>query len=431
MELAHSYAEATLKHQSQNFEIVLLDIQLPDGSGLALIDKLLECCPNRKIIIVTALDSASNGIEAMRLGVFEFLVKPFDAARLYTVIEKALKTSFPISSDRRRSKFIGSSNTMQAVYQMIDSAAESDVSVFITGESGTGKEIAALSIHEQSKRAKEEFHAINCAAIPSELMESEIFGHRKGAFSGALENREGAAEVANNGTLFLDEICEMSLEVQKKMLRFIQTGQYQKVGSDKINKSNARIICATNRDPLKEVQSGRFRLDLYYRLHVIPIHLPPLRDRSHDILLLADYFLFKFSKLEGQDFKSFSDETMQILSAYYWPGNVRELQNVIQNVVVLNKGLRVEKHMLPNSVTDGGRNKISAQSQEKKKSQLIEFESNSNPLLFNRVIPLKESADLIIKRAIEICDGNIQLAAAKLEIAPSTIYRKLKSDYKK
>ncbi|MEQ9009137.1 MAG: sigma-54 dependent transcriptional regulator, partial [Ekhidna sp.] len=291
--------------------------------------------------------------------------------------------------------------------------------------------IAAWSIHEQSKRAKERFHAINCAAIPTELLESEIFGHKKGAFSGAVEDREGAAEVANNGTLFLDEICEMSLEAQKKMLRFIQTGQYQKVGSDKIKKSDVRIICATNKDPLEEVQSGRFRLDLYYRLHVVPIHLPPLRERNRDLLLLADYFLFQFSKQEGREFKSFSEEAMQSLGAYYWPGNVRELENVIQNVVVLNKGVRVERHMLPKAIKNSESNKISPQSIEKEETQLIGSESNSDKFSYNQIIPLKEFEELIIRRAVELCDGNIQAAAAKLKIAPSTIYRKLTSGKQK
>ncbi|PCJ38707.1 MAG: hypothetical protein COA99_11370 [Moraxellaceae bacterium] len=236
---------------------------------------------------------------------------------------------------------------MQQVYRVIGAAAESKATVFITGESGTGKEVCALAIHEKSQRRDNEFVAINCAAIPRDLMESEIFGHVKGAFTGAHAAREGAASLASGGTLFLDELGEMDIDLQSKLLRFVQTGTFKKVGGSKLESVDVRFVCATNRDPLAQVARGEFREDLYYRLHVIPIELPPLRDRGSDALDIARNFLKCFAEEEEKSFVDFSLKTEAILSNYNWPGNIRQLQNVIRNVVVLNEGEQVLPEMLP------------------------------------------------------------------------------------
>jgi two-component system repressor protein LuxO len=244
---------------------------------------------------------------------------------------------------------------MAAVYQVIRSVAASKASVFITGESGTGKELAAEAVHKSSPRAGKEFVALNCAAIPRDLLESEVFGHVKGAFTGATADRVGAAKLADGGTLFLDEIGEMPLEMQVKLLRFVQTGSFSPVGSSRTERVDVRFVCATNRDPMLDVQSGRFREDLYYRLYVVPLELPPLRERGEDVLLIAQHFLSQFSREENRKFRGFTPDAQAALLAYPWPGNVRQLQNAVRNVVVLRRdGEWVDASMLPPPVVRGG-----------------------------------------------------------------------------
>ena len=246
-----------------------------------------------------------------------------------------------------RTGVIGTSPAIQAALQFASRAASSTAPVFLTGESGTGKEVFAEYIHRNSERASAAFIAINCAAIPHDLTESELFGHLKGAFTGAISDRAGAALQADRGTLFLDEICEMPLAAQVKLLRFLQTGQIQRVGSSRIEQSDVRIICATNREPAREVEAGHFRRDLYYRLQVVPIELPRLADRGDDILRLAEYFLDRFAREEGRSALSLSPEARQCLLSHSWPGNVRELQNVLRRAVVLNDGQLISEEMLP------------------------------------------------------------------------------------
>jgi len=306
------------------------------------------------------------------------------------------------------------------VYRIIDAASPSKATVFITGESGTGKEVCAEAIHASGPRAAKAFVAINCGAIPNDLMESEIFGHTKGAFTGASSDRKGAASMADNGTLFLDEIGEMDYDLQTKLLRFIQTGTFQKVGSSKTESVDIRFICATNKDPLAEVAAGKFREDLYYRLHVIPVHLPPLRDRDQDILELANHFLKKFSAEEKKDFQNFSPEVEVILASYQWPGNVRQLQNVIRNIVVLHNHQEVTKEQLPPPID-------TALSDIEVASRTQEIKRLAKPGEDRHSVTIKPLADIereTIERAIELCDGNVPQAAALLEVSPSTIYRK-------
>jgi two-component system repressor protein LuxO len=236
---------------------------------------------------------------------------------------------------------------MRAVYDIIRSVAPSKASVFITGESGTGKELAAEALHKASPRAGKPFIALNCGAIPRDLLESEVFGHVKGAFTGATSDRVGAAKLADGGTLFLDEIGEMPLEMQVKLLRFVQTGTFGAVGSSRLERVDVRFVCATNRDPMLEVQAGRFREDLYYRLYVVPVQLPPLRERGDDVLLVARHFLTQFSREERRRFTGFAPEAERMLMAFSWPGNVRQLQNVVRNIVVLHDGPLVTAAMIP------------------------------------------------------------------------------------
>jgi two-component system repressor protein LuxO len=293
------------------------------------------------------------------------------------------------------------------------------------GESGTGKELCARALHNASPRNKHNFIALNCAAIPKDLIESEIFGHVKGAFTGATASREGAAGLANKGTLFLDEICEMDLNLQSKLLRFIQTGTFNKVGSEKLEQVDVRFVCATNRDPLAEVHAGRFREDLYYRLHVIPINLPALRERGKDIIEIAHFLFDKIAKEEAKSFAGLSPEAERKLLKHSWPGNVRELENLVRNTMVMSRGGLIEPSVLnlPDHVGAISNNQF---------SQHVSGDQNAQNLAYvlsgvEQVKPLWLMEKEYIEQVIELCEDNISKAAVLLDVSPSTIYRKIKS----
>jgi two-component system, repressor protein LuxO len=410
---------------------LLLDLELPDGNGLELIETARAAGLDPAVIVITAHGSVNAAVEAMRAGAHDFLVKPFNAERLITTLRNAL--------ERRRlanivetlgteinkpsfEGFIGADLSMQAIYRVIELAARSRSTVFITGESGTGKEVCAEAIHRRSPRKSGAFVAINCGAVPKELMESEIFGHVKGAFTGATADREGAALRADGGTLFLDELCEMEPALQVKLLRFVQTGAVQPVGGDSTRKVDTRIICATNRDPLAEMEAGRFREDLYYRLHVLPIQLPALRERGGDVLLLARHFLATFSREEGRAFRGFAPDAEARLCAAAWPGNVRQLQNVIRQVVVVHDGELVTADMLPSGI-DAER---PPESERAAASGAIAAsqQPQSQTAASEEIVPLATVERQAIERAITICGGNMTEAAARLGVNVSTIYRR-------
>lgn len=409
-------------------ELVLLDIELPDGNGMDFLAHLMELADPPKVVVMTAHGTSNMAVDAIQKGAADFLTKPFDAARLKVTIANAAEQLLmgrrleALSTPRSEyAGFIGGSRAMQSVYDTIDSLAATNATGFIVGESGTGKELAAEAIHAKSKRAKGEFVAINCGAIPGELMESELFGHVKGAFTGASSQREGAASVANGGTLFLDEICEMDLDLQKKLLRFIQTGTFRKVGSNTLETVDTRFVCATNRDPLVEVREGRFREDLFYRLHVVPLRLPPLRERERDILLIARHFLTYYAAEAEKRFSEFSAATEEQLLSYAWPGNVRQLQNVIQQMTVLHDGNLIEIDMLP----------IDIRERHIQDEDVIDHRPSADASESHDALASRRSIEplwIVERRAIEgaiiACDGNINRAAGLLEVAPSTIYRK-------
>jgi DNA-binding NtrC family response regulator len=416
-------------------DIVLLDIELPDGNGMDFLAEVAASDNAPKVIVMTAHGTSNMAVDAIRLGAFDFLTKPFDAARLKVTLDNAVaqqqlgKKVSELSQGERDHYhgFIGKSPAMQSVYKTIDSLAGSDATGFIVGESGTGKELAAEAIHAASPRSDKAFIAINCGAIPGELMESELFGHVKGAFTGASTNREGAASIADGGTLFLDEICEMSLELQKKLLRFIQTGTFRKVGSNTLEKVDVRFVCATNRDPIKEVREGRFREDLFYRLHVVPVRMPPLRERGDDVLDIARHFLADFAERNNKSFGDFSDEAAELLHRYPWPGNVRQLQNAVQQIVVLNEGERVEADMVPETISAGHLEAVTEEIPD-----AASVATNVSPIASHvsrreQVEPLWLTEKRAIESAIATCDGNVNQAAGLLEVAPSTIYRKLQA----
>lgn len=402
-------------------DLILLDLRLPDMTGMDVLHEVKKSVPDVPVVFMTAHGSIDTAVEAMRHGAQDFLIKPCEADRLRVTVNNAIRKASKLKNDADNLSnqgyqgFIGSSQTMQAVYRTIDSAASSKASIFITGESGTGKEVCAEAIHAASKRGDKPFIAINCAAIPKDLIESELFGHVKGAFTGAATDRQGAAELADGGTLFLDELCEMDLDLQTKLLRFIQTGTFQKVGSSKMKSVDVRFVCATNRDPWKEVQEGRFREDLYYRLYVIPLHLPPLRERGEDVIEIAYSLLGYMSNEEGKGFVRLSPEVIERFNQYEWPGNVRQLQNVLRNVVVLNNGKEISLDMLPPPLNKPMDNQI----------RVIKQDNES--LSAHEIFPLWLTEKNAIEQAIEACDGNIPKAAGYLDVSPSTIYRKLQA----
>lgn len=424
-------------------DLIMLDIMLPDMSGMDILAGLPEH-DRPKVVVLTAHASKEMAVDAIHYGAADFIEKPIDAQRFRITVNNALKlNSLSEKVEKYQSRYengqfcklIGSSAQMQSVYQIISNAAKSKATVFITGESGTGKELCASAVHECSERQKKPFVAINCAAIPKDLIESEIFGHVKGAFTGATNSREGAAGMADGGTLFLDELCEMDLNLQSKLLRFIQTGSFQKVGSEKQEQVDVRFVCATNRDPWIEVQEGRFREDLYYRLYVIPIQLPPLREREHDVIQIAQALFKRISNEEGQQFDGLTEDAKSHLLAYQWPGNVRQLENMIRNTVVMNKAPIINASMFPPFPQSAPSYSPQVQAvQSIQPSTYVPPEVPQAPttssyehLTSADIEPLWVIEKRYIEKAIEACKDNVPKAAALLDISPSTIYRKMKT----
>lgn len=407
-----SHGQALSAAAARDAALVVVD--LPDRGSLDLIDRFVAA--GVLVVATSGAGSVSLAVEAMRRGAIDFVLKPYTpealakrlAPRFAEIAERDVADAEPTaqqSSGFDFGSFVGSSAAMRALYSEIERIAPSRAPVFVMGESGSGKELCAEAVHARSGRAQKPFVALNCGAIPRELMESEVFGHVRGAFTGATEDRPGAVEAAQGGTLFLDEIGEMELALQAKLLRVLQTGEFRRVGEARARQADIRIVCATHRDPQAEVLAGRFRQDLYYRLHVLPIRLPALRERGQDVEALATSFLRRFAEEEGRAFSRFSREAMERLRAHDWPGNVRELQNVIRRAVVLGDGEEVTSEMLPAALgvfrvtpaaaSDGG-----------------------------DIEPFWITERRVIERAITVFGGNTARAAAALELSPSTLYRK-------
>ncbi|MEP0642457.1 sigma-54 dependent transcriptional regulator [Parasphingorhabdus sp.] len=427
-------ASGQLRQDPSGFSAILLDLQLPDGNGLDWLENESDIVARISVIVATADGSINRAIDAMRLGAYDYMVKPLSPARLVTAMRGAAEvtkaarmetTDTPKSTkaDSALQGFIGKSAPMQEVYRQIKNVAHSKATVFITGESGTGKEVCADAIHKSGPRGKKPFVAINCGAIPEDLLESELFGHLKGSFTGAISDRVGAVQAAHGGTLFLDEICEMELKLQVKMLRFLQTGTVQRVGATEPENVDVRIICATNRDPVAEVAEGRFREDLYYRLAVVPIKLPPLRDRGSDISLLANSFLSKFGEEEGKTFEPLTAELSASFESHGWRGNVRELQNLMRRATVMFSGPHLDATIISEFVDPS--------TQISETARLDAMPANvpdkSLPSAgFHALdgMTLDQVERLVVDRAVDQCNGSLTKAAKKLGVSPSTLYRK-------
>ncbi|MBI3653473.1 MAG: sigma-54-dependent Fis family transcriptional regulator [Acidobacteria bacterium] len=350
--------EAGLKQaEREKFEVVLTDLNLPDVDGIELVRRFKELLPESEILVITGYSSVTKAVEATKAGAYYFLEKPVEFQELLLLIDKALERRQQaeeikqlrgrLSTRSSYASIIGSSKAMQDIYEMIEGVAESEANILVIGESGTGKELIANAVHYKSLRAKKPLVKINCSALPKELIESELFGHTKGAFTGAATDKQGLLGQAEGGSLMLDEIGEMPVELQPKLLRVLQERVYYRLGSERAQTANFRLISATNRDPMEAVRDGQLREDLYYRINTIEIHLPPLRQRAEDIPTLADHFLHIYAEKYNRPLPKISQEAYERMFAYHWPGNVRELQNVIERAVLLSKGEILEVASFP------------------------------------------------------------------------------------
>jgi DNA-binding NtrC family response regulator len=343
--------------EGQRFDLALIDWQLPDLNGLELVKRLKEISSETEVIMITGYGSVSKAVEATKAGAFYYVEKPVEFDELMILAAKALERRQQaeeikqlrgrLTSRTSYYNLIGGSKAMQNIYELIDGVAESDANILIVGESGTGKELIANAIHYKSLRAKKQFVKINCSALPKELIESELFGHTKGAFTGATMDKAGLISRAEGGSLMLDEISEMPLELQPKLLRVLQERVFYRIGSEKAQEADFRLISATNRDPRLAVREGHLREDLYYRINTIEVRVPPLRERAEDVQHLAEYFLRQFAEKYQRPVQALSQQTYARLFAYHWPGNVRELQNVLERAVLLCKGGTIDVDDLP------------------------------------------------------------------------------------
>ena len=358
IDFAGTAEEAIAKFRSSLFQLAIVDVRLPGTmSGLDLLSAFLEYRPDTTVIVITAHGTVETAVEAMRRGAFDFITKPVELNLLRQQVQKALehhrlREENRLLKDRLADSgqitgMIGSCTAMQNVFEQIRNIASTEATVFVTGESGTGKELVAHGIHDMSSRRHAPFVAVNLGAMPETLLESELFGHEKGSFTGATRQRPGCFERAENGTLFLDEVTEMSAKSQIDLLRVLETGQYSRVGGDQILFSNARIVAATNKNVLELIDKEQFRVDLYYRLNIIPIHIPALRERREDIPLLVEHFLEHFCQRHQRGLKQFDQQALQTLVQAQWPGNVRQLRNMIERLVVTHSQTTITNADLP------------------------------------------------------------------------------------
>jgi DNA-binding NtrC family response regulator len=411
---AASLQEARQRMGEQRPDVVLLDLMLPDGDGMDLFQDV-ESRDATEVVLITGHASVETSIQALRLGATDYLVKPVNIKQLKAILSRVsrptdLKKEIGVLRDELRSlgrfgRLLGTSDAMQKVYDQIERVAPTAVAVFITGESGTGKELVAQTLHDLSRRHKQPFIAVNCGAISPQLIESELFGHEKGSFTGALYERKGHFERANGGTLFLDEITEMPVELQVKLLRVLEEGSFMRVGAGREIEADVRIIAATNRAPDEAVADGKLREDLLYRLQVFPLHLPPLRERANDVGMLARHFLEELNQAEHST-KAFAPGVLELFGGYHWPGNVRELKNIVQRAYIMADDV-IHANCLP---------------LETDKAKAV-----SGPFFQVRVgSTINEVERRLIMATLQQCGGNREKAAEMLGISLKTLYNRLR-----
>jgi len=414
--VAAESAEAALEiFRAQDFDVVLTDLRMGDLDGMDLLKAIKTFRPDVEVVIMTAFGTIEKAVEAMREGAYDFVQKPLKRPLVVRSVTRAAEKAGLMAENRSlraqieaisgERKLIGTSAAMRRVLETVDQVAQASTTVLVLGESGTGKELVAREIHRRSDRASGPFIAINCAAIPDTLLESELFGHERGAFTGAFARREGRFKLADGGTLLLDEIAELNPLMQVKLLRVLQEGEFERLGGTQTLKVNVRLVASTNRNLKEMVQAGTFRTDLYYRLNVISMTLPPLRERVEDIPILAQHFLVKYSDRNKKDIRLISREASELMMSYDWPGNVRELENTIEHAVVLTRGDTIRAEDLPD---------------------LIASDSSVKQYLTIQLgTPLEEIEQQVIQQTLRITQNNKRLAAQLLGIATRTIYRKI------
>lgn len=409
--LADSGETALKLCQDEFFEVALIDLKMPGMDGIELLSNLKEINPEIQVIVITAHGSIETAVEAMRRGAFHYVNKPVDLEELKINVKKALESQKVLAENRflkeqleekyKDLKIIGESKAIQEVLSTVARVAKTDSTVLIRGESGTGKELVARAIHALGDRASQRFISLSCAAIPETLLESELFGYEKGAFTGATRRKEGRFELADAGTLFLDEIGDLSLETQVKLLRVIETQEFERLGGKETIKVNVRIISATNQDLEKKIKEKSFREDLYYRLNVVSIFIPPLRERKGDILPLVEHFIQKYNQKTGKNIQGITTDAKDILLSYPWPGNIRELENVIERAIVLGRGEAIDKSDLA----------------------YLSFQKTEQ---FPSDFSLKELEKSQILKVLEKTGGNLTQAAELLGIHRNTLRLKMK-----
>ena len=409
-----------LNSLSDNPDLVLLDIMLPDINGNEVLNRIKIKNPQIPVIMLSAQGSVEVALESIRLGAFDYFPKPIDKNRLEPAIRNAIK-HYDLEREVEKLKenltreysfdnIISADKKMQEAFKMVSKVLDNDITVLIEGESGTGKELVARAIHYNGKRKTAPFVVVNCASIPRELLESELFGHEKGAFTGAHVRKIGKFELAKSGTIFLDEIGEMEMALQAKILRVIQQKEFERVGGNEVIKTDVRIISATNRDLKAAVENKNFREDLYYRLSSFPIHILPLRERKGDIVILINHFIEHFNTKLNKNVKGVSKPALKIMYDYDWPGNVRELENTLERCMILSEGDQIEIDSLPANIA----------------SQFKAFSTSSNGVMFGEdspIIPFEKLKEEAIRHALKVTEGNIVEAARKLKIGRATLYR--------
>jgi two-component system response regulator HydG len=412
---AENAIQAIAELERQEFDVVLADLSLPRVSGLELLDRVKKSWPGTEVIVITGQGSIATAVDAIKRGAYHYVTKPFTADEILHLVGQALerrrlvhrkeRLEEELSLARGVHQLVGQSEPIERIRAIIQTAAGSEATVLIQGESGTGKEIIANAIHAQSKRSRGPLVKMNCAAVPETLLESELFGHEKGAFTGADRRRIGRFEQADGGTLFLDEVCEMHPRLQAKFLRALQEREIERLGSSTTVPVDVRIIAATNRDLKKALEEGVLREDLYYRLNVILLQVPPLRERMDDVPILAMHFLRKYAAREGSGMSGISEEAMNVLLSYSWPGNVRELENAIERAVVLGHGEKLRAPDLP--------------------PQVHRRADDQHPLVPAH-LTLEEMEKLAIAQALRLTGGNKSEAAERLGIHRTSLYDKMR-----
>ncbi|MEJ5263027.1 MAG: sigma-54 dependent transcriptional regulator [Ignavibacterium sp.] len=418
---AESFAtgEDVLKNLHKRPDVVLLDIMLPGLDGIETLKRIKAFDENLPVIMLSAQGSIEVAVDSLKFGAYDYFTKPIDQQKLELAIKNAIK-SYDLTKEIQNLKenvkqtysfdnIISADGKMQDVFKLVSKVLDNDISVLIYGESGTGKELIARAIHYNGKRKDKPFIAVNCASIPRELLESELFGHERGSFTGAHQRKLGKFEIARGGTIFLDEVGELEMVLQAKLLRVIQQKEFERVGGTEIIKTDVRIISATNKDLKKAVENKEFREDLFYRLNSFPIHIPPLRQRKGDILILAEHFLKKFNEKLGKNCKGFTRRALKLIYDYSWPGNVREMENTIERCLIISEGDNIDVEDLPPHI--------------RTEDYPANFDFAGPLFADDTVIPFEKLKEEAIRHALKVTNGNIVEAAKKLQLGRATIYR--------